>query len=267
MKNQELIKKIEEIAKTFKSRTNVGQSDGKRHDIIQRDEQKAMWEAHYKIGWSYPKIGSVFDRGVVTVEKQVEELQKSITKLKEQRQQKEQLVRSQQQIEHVTKLRELAISIREDVQRLVEMETDYSLDAEYLTLIPFTFVLVDYPYLIWLFDYLKDKAEKIEKLASYYFDSEYSSLLGIAHKLFIHPNWIWLSGHLGDKAKEIELLADGCGENIIKVSIVENEKRINDAKQLLTDSLYPIAFYGDTKEWKAWGLKATCPCPCCSDNI
>ena len=132
---------------------------------------------------------------------------------------------AQNQIEHIMKIRELAIIIRAKVQAIPRLESDDCLGIVYV------------------------------------------NLTKVAFELVTHPYWIWLSAHLGDKAKEIELLADGCGENIIKVSIVENEKRINDAKQLLTDSLYPIAFYGDTKEWKAWGLKATCPCPCCSDNI
>ena len=101
MKNQELIKKIEEIAKTFKSRKNVGQSDGKRHDTIRRDEEQMMWVAYKQLDWSCAKIATVFDRGDVTVAKRMERLQKKFTKNKVEQKQGERSLRQKQQIEHI----------------------------------------------------------------------------------------------------------------------------------------------------------------------
>lgn len=72
MKYQELIKKIEDQAKTFKSRAVIGYSDMKRHDLIKPDEQKCMWIAHKQLGWSFIKVGSVFSRDRRTIKKAVE---------------------------------------------------------------------------------------------------------------------------------------------------------------------------------------------------
>ncbi len=62
MKEQRLIKKIEEHAKKFKSRAFISPSDGKRHDHIQQDEKNWMGIAHNQLGWSYAKIGGEFNR-------------------------------------------------------------------------------------------------------------------------------------------------------------------------------------------------------------
>ncbi len=67
-----LIKRIEDQAKIFKSRAVKGLEDGKRHDLVQRDERKSMWTAHNRLGWSFPKIGSAFDRDWRTAKKVVE---------------------------------------------------------------------------------------------------------------------------------------------------------------------------------------------------
>jgi len=72
MREQKLIEKIESQAKIFKLRGNKGHDDDKRHDIIQRDEQKWMWTARNKLDWSYAKIGSTFGRDHRTTRKAVE---------------------------------------------------------------------------------------------------------------------------------------------------------------------------------------------------
>jgi hypothetical protein len=62
MKKRDLIRKIEDQAEIFKSREIKGVGDEKRHDPIERDEQKVMWIAKNELAWSFTKIGSVFDR-------------------------------------------------------------------------------------------------------------------------------------------------------------------------------------------------------------
>ena len=124
---------------------------------------------------------------------------------------------AQNQIEHIMKIRELAISIRAKVQAIPGLESDDCLGIVYV------------------------------------------NLTKVAFELVTHPYWIWLSAHLGAKAKEFEMLAGECGETLIRVSLFEDQQRVKNAKLLLTDSLFPISFYGDTKEWKAWGYDAICP--------
>ena len=48
-------KKIEDQAKVFRSRAVKGALDLKRHDLIQPDEERAMWTAYSKLGWSFAK--------------------------------------------------------------------------------------------------------------------------------------------------------------------------------------------------------------------
>jgi len=67
-----LIHRIEDQAKIFKSRAVKSRVDDKRHDLVQRDERKSMWTAHNRLGWSFPKIGSAFDRDWRTAKKVVE---------------------------------------------------------------------------------------------------------------------------------------------------------------------------------------------------
>jgi len=67
-KEENLIKKIETQAILCKSQKKIGFVDEKRHDKVQRDEQKWMWTAHKQLDWLFPRIGSVFDRDPRTVE-------------------------------------------------------------------------------------------------------------------------------------------------------------------------------------------------------
>jgi len=62
VKEQRVIRKIEDQASKFKQRSLRSPSDGKRHDRIQKDEQRWMWKAYSELGWSFAKIGSTFDR-------------------------------------------------------------------------------------------------------------------------------------------------------------------------------------------------------------
>ena len=72
MDKQKLIKKVEKRALEFRSRGFKSPSDEKRHDHIQQDEKKWMWNAHNQLGWSYAKIGSVFNRDPRAVKKAVQ---------------------------------------------------------------------------------------------------------------------------------------------------------------------------------------------------
>jgi hypothetical protein len=71
VKEDRLIKKIEEQAKKFKLRAQKGRGDEKRHDAVRPDEQKWMWTAHHELGWSFAKIGSTFNRDPRTVQKAI----------------------------------------------------------------------------------------------------------------------------------------------------------------------------------------------------
>lgn len=72
MKEQRLIKKVEDQAKRFKSRALKSPDDLKRHDQVHRDEQRWMYTAHKQLGWSFAKIGSVFNRDPRTTKQAVE---------------------------------------------------------------------------------------------------------------------------------------------------------------------------------------------------
>ncbi len=72
MTEQKLVKKIEEQAIKFRARALTGLADEKRHDQIQQDEKKWMWTAHNKLGFSFAKIGGLFDRDPRTVKQAIE---------------------------------------------------------------------------------------------------------------------------------------------------------------------------------------------------
>lgn len=71
MKEDRLVRKIEERAKKFKLRAQKGRGDEKRHDAVRPDEQKWMWTAHHDLGWSFAKIGSIFNRDARTAQKAI----------------------------------------------------------------------------------------------------------------------------------------------------------------------------------------------------
>ena len=72
MKEEKLIKKIEDSANKFKLRAHKGPGDRKRHDRVRRDEQESMWITHQKLDWSFVKIGSVFGRDWRTIKRAIE---------------------------------------------------------------------------------------------------------------------------------------------------------------------------------------------------
>jgi len=71
VKEDRLIRKIEEQAEKFKLRIQKGRGDEKRHDAVRPDEQKLMWTAHHDLGWSFAKIGGTFNRDPRTVQKAI----------------------------------------------------------------------------------------------------------------------------------------------------------------------------------------------------
>jgi len=73
MNEERQIERILDKAKLFKSRANKSPEDGKRHDLIEPDERKYMRIAYDKLGWSYAKIGTVFERDPRVVAKIVSE--------------------------------------------------------------------------------------------------------------------------------------------------------------------------------------------------
>ena len=78
MKQQNLEKEIEKLAKRFKLRAMRGCSDDKRHDRVRKDEAKAMLKAEDKFGLTSPKIAEVFRRDVRTVTKKLEEAKEEL---------------------------------------------------------------------------------------------------------------------------------------------------------------------------------------------
>ena len=72
MKEGALIKKIEAQANKFKERAIKSPQDRKRHDSVKQDEKRWMWTAHHKLGWSFAKIGSVFNRDPRTTKEAIE---------------------------------------------------------------------------------------------------------------------------------------------------------------------------------------------------
>ena len=72
VKEEVRIRKIEKQASKFRSRAWKSPEDLKRHDQVQQDERKVMWNAQTELGWGFRKIGSVFGRDWRTVKKAVE---------------------------------------------------------------------------------------------------------------------------------------------------------------------------------------------------
>lgn len=72
MDKEKLAENIFTQARGFKKRANKSVKDQKRHDLLMRDEKRAMHDAYSILGWSWAKIGSVFDRDPRSVKKFVE---------------------------------------------------------------------------------------------------------------------------------------------------------------------------------------------------
>jgi len=89
MKKLNLLRKIEVQVVLFKSRETREDVVGKRHDEVQRDEQKWMWAAHRQLKWSFAKIGSEFNRDRRTVEKAVTNYETKINKITTKKQQQD----------------------------------------------------------------------------------------------------------------------------------------------------------------------------------
>ena len=72
MKERALIKRIEAQANKFKQRALKSPQDGKRHDSVRQDEKRWMWTAYTELGWSFAKIGSIFNRDPRTTKEAIE---------------------------------------------------------------------------------------------------------------------------------------------------------------------------------------------------
>jgi len=75
VKEQRLVKKVEEHANKFRLRAFISPSDRKRHDHTRQDEKNWMGIAHNQLGWSYAKIGSEFNRDPRVVKKTVQKFE------------------------------------------------------------------------------------------------------------------------------------------------------------------------------------------------
>lgn len=124
-----------------------------------------------------------------------------------------------QQIEHIAKLQQLAKSVREDVDQVSMSDSDQLLDGEYI------------------------------------------DLLLIAYTLVNNALWVWLAPHLGNEARKIETVAGVLSESapLKKVPLEDRRRQIREARQSLKSALYPVAIYGNPKEWEEYGLNAKCP--------
>lgn len=56
VKEERLIKKVQDYANKFKLRALKSPEDDKRHDLTKRDERKSMWTAYNRLGWSFAKF-------------------------------------------------------------------------------------------------------------------------------------------------------------------------------------------------------------------
>ncbi|MFC1955856.1 hypothetical protein ACFLWZ_04935 [Chloroflexota bacterium] len=110
MKEDKLIKNIETQVKKFKQRTWKSPDDEKRHDPIRQDEQKHMWIAYDQLGWSYAKIGSVFDRDRRTVKDHVEKECRRRERQIRETQHDERDSLQQKQKEHIRVIQQMAMS-------------------------------------------------------------------------------------------------------------------------------------------------------------
>lgn len=76
MKSENLEDNISERATKFKMRAHRDDY-GKRHDRIQRDEEKEMYRAYDQLNWSFSQIGRLFDRDTRQVQRRIEAIQRS----------------------------------------------------------------------------------------------------------------------------------------------------------------------------------------------
>ena len=124
MKEDRRTKKIKDQASRFKSRASKGLSDEKRHDRIQRDEQKSMWIAHNQQGWSYAKIGGVFNRDPRTAKKAIENYKPNGESLH-----KEKMPEKVRLEDHCDDLAQLAEVVAHQVFRLLRYRSDDNVEA------------------------------------------------------------------------------------------------------------------------------------------
>lgn len=113
-------------ARDFKTRGHKSTHDLKRHDFIRRDEKKAIRDAYIVLGWSFAKIGSVFDRDPRMVKKHVQNTQKIQTERKKVRENRRR---------HFNELSATALNLAEIL--------DYYYQSQIFTIYPF--ISSDFP--------------------------------------------------------------------------------------------------------------------------
>ena len=232
MKEQRLVKKVEEHAEKFRTRKRRGPNDLKRHDQIRPDERKWMGIAYNQLGWSYAKIGSVFSRGARTVKVSVEEERKILTRRKEDQKKKEQqterVLIQQQQKEHIKILQQMARSALDHLPDLPDLQNEPE-----------------------AFDSFNEAVVKV-----------YRRLIGDV------DDWKDMAEHLGDKGNEIEMMSSVLDDVLPGGSLVR--PRLDEYKRNLEKAWFLIKFGGlktisessDTRKWEWEFLNQRCQnCP------
>ncbi len=232
MKEQRLVKKVEEHAKKFKLRAFISPNDGKRHDQVRPDEWKWMGIAHNQLVWSLAKIGSVFNRDARTVKVSVEEERKILTRRKEDQNKKEQhterVLIQQQQKEHIKILQQMARSALDHLPDLPDLQNEPE-----------------------AFDSFNEAVVKVYRRLTADVD-----------------DWKDMAEHLGDKGNEIEMMSSVLDDVLPGGSLVR--PRLDEYKRNLEKAWFLIKFGGlktisessDTRKWEWEGLNQKCQnCP------
>lgn len=227
MKKQTLIRRIENSAKIFRARAIKSHADLKRHDLAQHDEQKSMWIAWNRLGWSYRKIGSVYNRDQRTVKRAVESYrankQAAVASLDAE------AIRSKQlrQMEHIGALQKLARSTVDELPELPGSDDESGFEDCYFTLAKLFLRLTGDVHWPDLAAHLGEKAQEIKNMSSIFRDAS------------------------------LEV-------NMDQISAPANyrEKVVEGWKLIINSGLVVVADLGDTRKWEWEGLNQRCHnCP------
>jgi hypothetical protein len=232
MKEQRLVKKVEEHAEKFRTRILRSPNDLKRHDLIKSDERKWMGIAHNQLGWSLAKIGSVFSRDARTVKVSVEEERKILTRRKEDQKKKEQhterVLIQQQQKEHIKILQQMARSALDHLPDLPDLQNEPE-----------------------AFDSFNEAVVKVYRRLTADVD-----------------DWKDMAEHLGDKGNEIEMMSSVLddvlpGGALVRPRLDEYKRNLEKAWFLIKlGGLKTISESSDTRKWEWEGLNQRCQnCP------
>lgn len=95
------------------------------------------------------------------------------------------------------------------------------------------------------------------------------NLNNVFQKLINDAYWPSLAEHLGDESEKIKLMANKINTECMRIPREEMSQHsneleaiVNEASNLFSAGLAVVAWFGDTKEWERYGMKATCSlCP------